>query len=155
MISMDYMHLVFTRVNVWRVTNGNVTAEVTGGDIAEEPLAPHNAIVKAWHSLPLVQQNEFGQRLERWQEDAEAEHDRGWRCYVVDPSGEARRRQIEMSGTWSGVPLETITRQLNELAGDGWRVAAVSEDRGLYLGIDAHDESYPARLRYLLERPGP
>ena len=151
---MDYMHLVFARVNVWCVTSGEVTADVAGGDIAEsEALAEYNAIVKAWHSLPLAQQTEFGHQLERWQEGAEAEHERGWRCYVVNPSGDVRRTQIEMSSTWSGVPLETITRRLNELAREGWRVVAVSEDRGLYLGIDARDESYPARLRYLLERP--
>jgi hypothetical protein len=153
---MEYMHLVFTRVNVWRVTSGGITAEVSGGDIAEgEALAPHNAIVKAWHSLPLDQRNEFSQQLERWQDGAEVEHDRGWRCYVVTSSGQASRRQVEMSSTWSGVPLETITTQLNEVAADGWSVVAVSEDRGLYLGIDAHDESYPARIRYLLERRSP
>lgn len=113
---------------------------------------PHNAIVKAWHSLPLAQKNTFDQQLERWENGAEVEHDRGWRCYVVTSSGQASRRQVEMSNTWSGVPIETITTQLNELAADGWSVVAVSEDRGLYLGIDAHDESYPARMRYLLER---
>jgi hypothetical protein len=150
---MEYMHLVFTRINVWRVTSGDVAVDVTGGDISEsDAFASRTAIVKAWHSLPIHQRVEFGQQLEQWEKGAEAEHDRGWRCYLVKSSGDASRRQIEMSSTWSGVPLETITQQLNELAGDGWRVVAVSEDRGLYLGIDTHDESYPARLRYLLER---
>lgn len=148
----EYMHLFFTRINVWRVTNGSVSIDVSGGDIAEGALAPHNAIVKAWHALTIAQQVQFGQQLEKWTAGAEAIHERGWACYVVSSDGEASRRQVEMSGTWSGVPLETITQQLNELGKDLWRVISVSEDRGLYLGADAHDESYPARIRYLLER---
>lgn len=53
-----------------------------------------------------------------------------------------------------GLPVEPILEALNSLLDEGWRLVHVSEDRGLYSnpGVVVND-SYPTRVRYLVERP--
>lgn len=58
--------------------------------------------------------------------------------------------------SWSdGAPTEWIAQQLDALSREGWNLIHVSEDHGLYTGADAAHESYPTRLRFLLQRPSP
>jgi len=52
-------------------------------------------------------------------------------------------------------PTQFSLRQLDHLATEGWRLVHVSEDRGLYTGEHAGSESYPVRVRYLLETSAP
>lgn len=77
---------------------------------------------------------------------------RGWGGTAYLPDG-ATERFSEDLGDWVyGAPLAGITRALNHFADEGWAVVSSSEDKGLYQGADARDESYPSRIRYLLGR---
>jgi hypothetical protein len=51
-----------------------------------------------------------------------------------------------------GLPLEKILSVLNDLASDGWSVAQVSEDRGIYAGTTNATDSAVTKARYLLVR---
>jgi hypothetical protein len=52
----------------------------------------------------------------------------------------------------SGIPAKEITLHLNRLARNAWRIIHVSEDRGIYVGRDANNDSAPTTIRYLLQR---
>lgn len=56
--------------------------------------------------------------------------------------------------TWDyGLPVEPILAALDSLLAEGWRLVHVSEDRGLYTNPDVVvNDSYPTRVRYLVER---
>ena len=79
---------------------------------------------------------------------------RTWRCELVH--GDGRREQpdvVDQEWSWWGAPLVMIGAVLDRLADEGWSLVHVSEDRGLYVGADVQEESYPTRFRYLLTRP--
>jgi hypothetical protein len=57
------------------------------------------------------------------------------------------------SRDWNyGLPVEEVLATLNTLAGEGWVVVQISEDRGLYQGIAANNDAWVTRARYLLAR---
>jgi hypothetical protein len=60
--------------------------------------------------------------------------------------------EVDLSAWRHGAPLAGIAAVLTSYATAGWDVVAVHEDRGLYDGADANEESYPTRMRYLLAR---
>ena len=51
-----------------------------------------------------------------------------------------------------GFPIDGALRILNQLAAEGWSVAHVSEDRGLYRGQTNQTDSAVTKTRYLLMR---
>lgn len=51
-----------------------------------------------------------------------------------------------------GFPIKEVLEVLNELAEEGWSVAHVSEDRGLYEGVTNRTDSAVTTARYLLVR---
>jgi hypothetical protein len=51
-----------------------------------------------------------------------------------------------------GLPMEGILSVLNDLAIDGWSVAHVSEDRGVFRGQTNATDSAVTKARYLLVR---
>jgi hypothetical protein len=77
---------------------------------------------------------------------------RVWIGIEIEPDGSEREFEDGLEDWRFGAPLAGINHELNRLAADGWVVVSVSEDKGLYLGSDSRDESYPARIRYLLGR---
>jgi hypothetical protein len=63
------------------------------------------------------------------------------------------RRSLPDIKSWSHYfPAESVAIALNDLAVDGWSVAHVSEDRGLYTSDIAMNRSAPVLARYLLVR---
>lgn len=54
-----------------------------------------------------------------------------------------------------GIPMDEILAVLNRLASSGWVVVSVSEDRGVYAGVDTTNVSAPTAVRYLLENAEP
>ncbi len=55
--------------------------------------------------------------------------------------------------TWNfGFPIDGALEVLNQLATEGWHVAHVSEDRGLYKGLTNQTDSSVTTARYLLAR---
>jgi hypothetical protein len=58
----------------------------------------------------------------------------------------------EVGGGNHGFPMQDAMRELDKRQKEGWRLVHVSEDHGLYQGVDATDEAYLTRVRYLLER---
>jgi hypothetical protein len=53
-----------------------------------------------------------------------------------------------------GLPMESILAVLNDLAVEGWSVAHVSEDRGVFRGVTNQTDSAVTTARYLLARDG-
>jgi len=78
--------------------------------------------------------------------------ERGWwtAYFGVEQPAEA---QGDFWTEWSyGFPIERTLVVLAALAADGWRVARVSEDRGLYKGDDATSDSSVTTTRHWLTR---
>lgn len=78
--------------------------------------------------------------------------ERGWwtAYFGVEQPAEA---QDDFWTEWSyGFPIERTLVVLAALAADGWRVARVSEDRGLYKGDDAPSDSSVTTTRHWLIR---
>jgi hypothetical protein len=85
-----------------------------------------------------------------WCREAEVTENRGWEALWYDSAG---WQILEGKLAWRfGVPIEATVAYLNRYAAGGWSVVSVSEDRGVYFGTDAADESYVTRIRYLLIR---
>jgi hypothetical protein len=55
------------------------------------------------------------------------------------------------AGHW-GYPVMEAMQLLERYAGQGWHLVGVSEDHGLYTGVDAPQETFLTRVRYLLAR---
>lgn len=51
-----------------------------------------------------------------------------------------------------GFPIDGALKILNQLAAEGWSVANVSEDRGIYKGQTNQTDSWVTKARYLLTR---
>jgi hypothetical protein len=61
--------------------------------------------------------------------------------------------QLPAIWNWKfGFPIEDALKILNDLAGKGWRIVSVSEDRGLYKGATNQTDSAVTTVRYLLAR---
>lgn len=161
----EYMHLLFMRFHFWRVTVGEHEVEVPASDVlintdaygthVDDSSLKHHT----WRAMSNEQRAQFEHQwtyfLDRYRDNVaelNARELRGWACYAYPPSGGVERVDVEIKGWFGGAPLEAVTQVLNRLAADGWAVVATGEDKGLYAGADARNESYPARLRYLLER---
>jgi hypothetical protein len=66
---------------------------------------------------------------------------------------DGEQRDLPDIHTWSYFfPMESVSETLNSLAEQGWSVAHVSEDRGLYSSEHAMNMSAPLVVRYLLAR---
>jgi hypothetical protein len=80
---------------------------------------------------------------------------RGWTAALYTASGKDQVR-IDAPDWWAfGWPEAEVTEILNRLGGDGWQAFSVTEDKGLYKGSDALNESGPVAVRYLLMRSRP
>lgn len=85
-----------------------------------------------------------------WCRAATVVEQRGWRvCFF---NGSEWHEGEKPTTWWMGMPGEAIVQALNRLAEEGWHVLHVSEDHGVYAGVDTVDESFPTRVRYLLRR---
>jgi hypothetical protein len=68
---------------------------------------------------------------------------------------DGEHRALPAISNWTfGLPIEGVLKVLNELAAEGWTVAHVSEDRGLYAGNTNQTDSWVTKARYLLTRSG-
>jgi hypothetical protein len=76
---------------------------------------------------------------------------RTWAAELFLPKGR-ERLSFEPDDWPYGLPIDEVTEVLNRLAGEGWKVLHVSEDRGLYTGPDTESDSYVTRARYMLGR---
>lgn len=76
---------------------------------------------------------------------------RTWAAELFLPEGR-ERLGFEPDDWPYGLPIDEVAEVLNRLAGEGWKVLHVSEDRGLYTGPDTESDSYVTRARYLLAR---
>lgn len=66
---------------------------------------------------------------------------------------DGERRALPDIGSWEFFfPIEAVITQLEELAKEGWAIAHVSEDRGVYSSKLASSISAPVATRYLLVR---
>lgn len=66
---------------------------------------------------------------------------------------DGQHKSLPAFSTWSfGLPIKGVLEVLDELAEDGWSVAHVSEDRGLYKGLTNQTDSAVTTARYLLVR---
>jgi hypothetical protein len=76
---------------------------------------------------------------------------RTWRAQFISDAA-VRECELPPDLNWDwGFPIAVAMSELNRVAEDGWTLVHVSEDHGLYAGADAMDESYPVRVRYLLQ----
>lgn len=81
----------------------------------------------------------------------EVEQARGWCGYFYAATDS--REITELIETWSGgVPAVEIAQALDTLSSQGWQVASVNEDKGLYVGTDGSREAGPITVRILLRR---
>lgn len=87
---------------------------------------------------------------QRWAEQASVVEERGWYSSFCDAAGWHETEEAITGPT--GTPIEMIVASLNRYAAEGWKAIHVSEDHGIYLGVDCREESFPARIRYLLLR---
>ncbi|MHB1519609.1 MAG: hypothetical protein ACYCYQ_15250 [Acidimicrobiales bacterium] len=76
---------------------------------------------------------------------------RTWQALLFTAEDELPVEFTVSAWTW-GYPTKGVLKLLDQLSSDGWNLVHVSEDRGLYTGADALNESYPTRARYLLEK---
>lgn len=94
--------------------------------------------------------------FQEWKSEQPSSEHRTWVCeWFADgqrstPPQFARRPEHSY-----GLPIEALLGVLNDLAAQGWVVVSVSEDRGIYAGVDAPTDSGPTKIRYLLENPDP
>lgn len=66
------------------------------------------------------------------------------------------RRRLPDIESWSYFfPMDSVAATLNDLAGEGWSVVHVSEDRGLYTSDIVQNMSAPVAARYMLVRSQP
>ena len=102
--------------------------------------------------MPVVPQSHAWQP---WKADAGAvaEEVRGWVAVAYDADGSSRSLDVDLSDWNFGAPIGAITVTLNRFAQDGWSLISANEDKGLYIGADASNEAFPARVRLLLGRP--
>jgi hypothetical protein len=91
------------------------------------------------------------QSFDDWFKSLAKEH-RTWKAdFIRSTLTEAMDLPIDVEYAW-GFPSAAVNALLEKLADEGWRLIHVSEDRGLYRGEDAQNESAPTRARFLMER---
>jgi len=89
--------------------------------------------------------------FDQWFKTNSTEH-RSWAAAFLDSAHELSiDLPADVNYAW-GFPSIVVHGLLERFTTEGWRLVHVSEDRGLYEGADARNESYPARVRYLLEK---
>jgi hypothetical protein len=76
---------------------------------------------------------------------------RTWQAEFVGPDGTS---PITLGTEGWAFPVSIALQELNKLERQGWKIVHVSEDHGLYQGVDTADEAYLTRVRYLLHNPG-
>lgn len=93
--------------------------------------------------------------LNDWKAGLSHQSQRSWTAELVDGDGRCEPHDLGAAEwSWWGAPVAATNRLLNRLSGEGWSLVHISEDRGLYQGVDATDESSPTRIRYLMRREG-
>jgi hypothetical protein len=74
-----------------------------------------------------------------------------WRAtYFAD--GMSRDLTVEADEWIYGAPLEAILNILNALGAAGWKLMTVTEDKGVYSGVESANSAAPVRLRYTFMR---
>lgn len=86
-----------------------------------------------------------------WCKEATVTEARDWEVAWCDGNG-WQRLDAELGAWHWGVPAQGIVTLLDRYTTEGWAVAHVSEDHGVYMGADVPEESYITRIRYLLIR---
>jgi hypothetical protein len=77
-----------------------------------------------------------------------------WRAtFFAD--GMTRDLQVLAEEWVYGAPLEAILNVLNALGAAGWKLVTVTEDKGVYSGVESANSAAPVRLRYTLMRSRP
>ena len=106
----------------------------------------------AYKQRHLQENQEYNkEEYQAWRSKATLTEERGWEAAWYDSNG-LQRVEADFSEWYWGVPAQAIVTLLDRYAAEGWTVAHVSEDRGVYTGADVLDESYITRIRYLLIR---
>jgi len=77
---------------------------------------------------------------------------RRWSGWACEPDGSIQELALDGSTPFQAIPFSEVTIILNRYSALGWSVISVSEDKGLYAGVDAKSEAYPTRMRFLLSR---
>lgn len=91
--------------------------------------------------------------FEEWAQSAGAETRwrTEWRAtFFAD--GLSRDLQVLAEEWVYGAPLEAILNVLNGLGSAGWKLVTVTEDKGVYSGVESANSAAPVRLRYTLMR---
>lgn len=66
---------------------------------------------------------------------------------------DGEHRRLPAFQYWEyGLPIQELLSVLNDLAAEGWSVAHVSEDRGVYQGLTNRTDSSVTKARYMLVR---
>ena len=157
----EHAILAFAKYRRFLVTHPDGTHELVDwdGDTGAGIVGKEHYAGRVWtlKYLDLEPINERGFRerpkakVDRWCHEATVTPKRGWEAAWCDVSGQ-HRLDVTIDSWYWGVPAQAIVQMLDEYAKQGWAVAHVSEDRGVYFGTDVTDESYITRLRYLLVR---
>ena len=134
------------RVNIARLTFPDGSQESVASNAADTLIsqtyetkhprpAPIDALYREWHN------RSFGG----------ISKERIWVGFFLD--GESEVSVLEKGRKWTyGFPITEALGILNKLSSRGWDVMHVSEDRGLYTGEDAVNESSITTARFLLRR---
>jgi hypothetical protein len=157
----EHAILIVARFRRFLVTHLDGTSEYFDYD-GSEGVTPgrqfsHYAI-QAWHRthppLGLYKPNDPERdKQNAWLSEATVTEERGWEAAWCDSTGQSRL-DVTLDTWYWGVPGPAIVTLLDKYGGEGWKVAHVSEDRGVYRGADVLEESYITRVRYLLVRDG-
>lgn len=127
------------------------TGTRVGGN-SEESAVSH--AMQEWgraHAKPDSQASRDG-----WMPKQPAHSRRFWVAELVHGDGRCESHDLtEAHISWWGAPVAATNALLDRLSSAGWMLVHISEDRGLYRGVDTTDESYPTRIRYLLSRERP
>jgi hypothetical protein len=87
-----------------------------------------------------------------WKDIGNKREMRVWRTRIVYAATVQPVEFADESTYGWGYPMMGIQRELERLGSEGWSLVHVSEDRGLYKGLDSDNESRLVGVRYLLAR---
>lgn len=152
-MTAEHAVLGFYRSRRFHVTHPDGTDEDYGFDghaMGAREFDINHYVLLAWKAKKLQWNHS---EATAWASSATVTEQRGWRARFFD--GEQWHREDDPTSADFHVPTEAIVSTLNRLAGQGWNVVHVSEDHGLYRGMDIADESFVTRIRYLLRRELP
>jgi hypothetical protein len=158
----DHAILIVARFRRFLVTHSDGTSEYFDYDGGEGGIPPgrsaNHYAIQAWDRthppMGLYKPNDpVRDARDAWLREAAVTEERGWEAAWCDSSGQSRLDVAVDTWHW-GVPGPAIVTLLDRYGAEGWKVAHVSEDRGVYRGADVAEESYVTRVRYLLVRDG-